>query len=331
MKLSIVIPAFNSESTLHSCLMSIRKSSHREYEIVVVDDSSTDSTSSVAAQFADCFLTHKINRGRSAARNTGAQSAKEDIIVFIDSDVMIKPDTLAIIVQHFVEQPEVDAVSGLLAKEHPNNNFFSQYKNLYMHYIFMQLPERIDFLYGSIHALRKKVISPYGTDVLIADDTALGQRLNKDGKKISFVRKLEVIHFKKYNLLTFILNDFRIPYDWGIIFVRYKGWRQLGKGGTGFAHAPIKQLVSVMIAPIILTLGVGCFYCSELTIPLLLFLTTWYILNHRFILFLTKEKGVVFGILSIPVTFFDHLVMACGITAGIISSIFRRNIGETRN
>ena len=325
MRLSIVVPAFNSEGTLASCLASIRKSSFQEYEIIVVDDGSTDSTKLIAARFTDQLIAHKTNRGRSAARNKGAKSAKEEVIVFLDSDVMVKSDTLSIIVRYFVEQPEVDAVSGLLAKQHPNRNFFSQYKNLYMHYIFTQLPEQIDFLYGSIHALRREALLPYGTDVSVADDTALGQRLVKNGKKIAFIPDLEVIHLKSYSLCSFVFNDFRIPFDWAIIFIRNKGWRQLGKGGTGFAHAPVNQLTSLVIAPMNLVLGAGCLYTVQLVVPTILLLTTWYVLNHRFTLFLKRERGVNFGLLSIPVTFVDHLVMDCGIITGVFASIFLRD------
>jgi len=332
MKLSIVIPAFNSEETLGICISSIRNSTFDNYKIIVVDDGSTDLTRAKAMTLADSCLIHQTNRGRSAARNTGAIAAEANVVVFIDSDVIVKSNSLTIIAEYFSRYPKVDAITGLLAKEHPNSNYFSQYKNLYMHYTFRQLPERcIAFLYGSIHAIRKHEIIPYGTDVKIADDTALGQRLVEQGKTISFVKELEVIHLKKYSLQSFVLNDFRIPYDWAIIFVRCKGWRQLGKGGTGFAHSSIKQLASITIVPFVLIMGISSSLDSKFIAPTVLLIFTWYILNHKFVQFLKREKGAVFGLLSIPVTFIDHFIMGCGIVTGILASIFYRKTNTVAN
>jgi len=64
--------------------------------------------------------------------------------------------------------PDCAALTGLLSKEHPNAGFFSQYKNLYMHYIFKKMSERVTFMYGSINAFRKEelaFISPVLTSV----------------------------------------------------------------------------------------------------------------------------------------------------------------------
>jgi len=87
---SVVIPAFNAQDTLNDTLLSVRRQSYRNLEILVVDDGSTDSTSAVVlAHVADdrrVRLLRQQNSGVAAARNTGWQAAQSDLIAFVDAD-----------------------------------------------------------------------------------------------------------------------------------------------------------------------------------------------------------------------------------------------------
>jgi glycosyltransferase involved in cell wall biosynthesis len=330
MKLSIVIPAYNSQDILEPCLKSVRSSIHNDYELIVIDDGSRDATLAIAKKYADEVITHEKNLGRSHARNAGIRCAEGDILVFMDSDVIVQPDTLAQIHDYFSCHEEVDALTGLLSKEHPNQNFFSQYKNLYMNYIFKKLPERVNFLYGSICAIRKRSLMLYDHDINIADDTALGQKLSQDGKQIAFLKDLEVVHLKKYSFRSFVKNDFQIPFDWAKIFLKYRGWKALGKNKTGYLHSPKSQLLSVALAPLIfLTL------LSSLCVPRLISLSgilmsIWFLVNLRFFMFLAKEKGILFACASVPLTFFDNLIMAAGIFCGLLTCLNSRFLKPPR-
>ena len=319
--LSVVIPAHNSEETIEACLKAIKKSVYHDYELIVVDDGSSDKTRFIAEKYADNLIGYSKNLGRIHARISGFKAAKGEIIVNIDSDVVVKADTLTKIADYFSEHREIDALTGLLAKEHHNQNFFSQYKNLYMHYIFSKLPEKITFLYGSIYAIRHNLTKIFASNVKIADDTALGQELTVLGKKIAFLKNIEVIHLKRYGLFSFIKNDFQIPFDWAKIFVTYKGWMQLGKNKAGFLHSSKEQLASIILAPLIGFLFFITVFSDSLLSPILLLILLWSLLNLRFIIFLIKEKGIFFGMLAFFVIFIDNIVMACGILCGFISFI----------
>lgn len=321
--ISIIVPVSNNKSTIEQCLQAIKSSIYQDYELIVVNSSWQDTTHLIAKKYANKVLTIDKKSERSQARNDGWKASTGKIIVNIDSDVLIYPDTLAKINNYLVRHQEVDALTGLLSKKHPHKNFFSQYKNLYMHYIFRKLPERITFLYGSIYAIRKHTSIPPDSDIKTADDTALGQLLVSKGKKIAFLKDLEVTHLKKYTLCSFIKNDFQIPFDWARIFLQHQGWQQLGKNQTGFAHAPKEQLASVLLSPIIILLGlltlIGHFPFFLLLIAVLI----WLILNLHFMAYLTREKGPFFSIFGCLVTFFDNLIMASAILYGFLT-FFKR-------
>lgn len=95
MKLSVVVPAYNQADPLERCLRSLAAQTLPEagYEVVVVDDGSTDRTPEVLAGVRDRVRSVRLprNRGRSAARNAGIEAARGPLVVFVDSDVEVAP------------------------------------------------------------------------------------------------------------------------------------------------------------------------------------------------------------------------------------------------
>ncbi|MCM8775872.1 MAG: glycosyltransferase family 2 protein [Candidatus Omnitrophica bacterium] len=325
-RLSVIVPTHNSQRILEPCLAAVRESHLKDYELIVVDDASTDASRSIARRYADQVIELQGHEDRSRARNTGMRVARGSIFVFIDSDIVIQQDTLGKIDDYFTKHPGVDALTGLLSKQHPHSDFFSQYKNLYMHYVFQKLPARVNFLYGSVSAFKRGCMEGWDDKMEMGEDTALGQKMAAAGKCIHLFKGLEVVHLKKYSLVTFIRNDFRIPFAWAKIFLRYQGWRQLFRHQTGFAHASKGQILSVVLAPMIFLGGMIHFPMrgSYLALAFLI----WFVLNLNFFRFLVREKGIAFGIFSVLVTFLDHLVMAFGIVSGAVAFLGSMGVGS---
>lgn len=92
---SIIIPVFNVEKYISRCLKSVLSQSYKNFEIILVDDGSTDSSLKVCTEIANTdqriHFYHKENGGLSSARNYGMERAIGDFIVFIDSDDMVHP------------------------------------------------------------------------------------------------------------------------------------------------------------------------------------------------------------------------------------------------
>jgi glycosyltransferase involved in cell wall biosynthesis len=96
---SVVIPAFNASATIDETLRSVRSQSHRQLEIIVVDDGSTDDTVVIvkrhAAQDSRITIITQRNSGVAAARNAGWQAARADFVAFIDADDLWTPSKIA--------------------------------------------------------------------------------------------------------------------------------------------------------------------------------------------------------------------------------------------
>ena len=95
-KLSIIIPVFNVEKYVQTCLDSVIEQSFRDFEVIVVDDGSTDGSPAIcdaaAKQDGRIRVIHQRNGGLSAARNAGLDIARGEWIGFLDSDDFILPD-----------------------------------------------------------------------------------------------------------------------------------------------------------------------------------------------------------------------------------------------
>lgn len=100
--ISIIIPVYNVEKYLRVCLDSVINQSYSDYEVILVDDGSTDSSPAICDKYCSkdnrFQVIHQENMGLASARNTGIRAAKGDYMYFIDSDDCIHPDLLKIMV-----------------------------------------------------------------------------------------------------------------------------------------------------------------------------------------------------------------------------------------
>ena len=94
-KVSIVVASYNGDRTLAACLESLQRLNYPDYEVILVDDGSTDSTSEMVRRFEKVrYLRHERNLGLSAARNTGIAAATGEIVAFTDADCRADEDWL---------------------------------------------------------------------------------------------------------------------------------------------------------------------------------------------------------------------------------------------
>ncbi len=107
--ISVVIPNYNNAPTLARAIDSVLAQSHPAFEIVVVDDGSTDASAEVAAGFGERIrYVRQPNGGVSAARNNGARLAQGDWIAFLDADDVYLPDRLAAHARWIAREPDID-------------------------------------------------------------------------------------------------------------------------------------------------------------------------------------------------------------------------------
>ncbi len=321
MKISVIIPTYNGEATLRQCLEAVYRSDYPDYEVVVVDDCSTDATPQIAAEFPCRVVCHEVNRGAAVAKNTGAAAAEGDVVFFIDSDVIVRPDALSLIAED-LRDPSVDAVVGLLDEAMPYPEFASQFKNLWMHYTYARLPEFVGVFYTSAAAARKKVFESLGgfderyTGASITEDIELGMRLLTAGYRVRLDKRLTVVHLKRYTLWGLIRTDIARSAGLTKTLIRNK----LERTGTRYyASVPWFFTASVPFAAL-LALGLlllPVFPGPAGTASALALAAVWGF-NAPFLAFLGRARGVKFFLQSLLFLPVNLWVSGIGALKGVL-------------
>ena len=125
--ISVIVPAFNAAETfgIGPVSAAFLASDYANFEVIVVDDHSTDDTRAVARSLPCKLIERPVNEGAAGARNLGAAAASGSILFFVDADISIQPDSLRRIVTLLDEHPELAAVFGSYQAETPPADFFS--------------------------------------------------------------------------------------------------------------------------------------------------------------------------------------------------------------
>lgn len=115
MKISVIVPAYNVQKYLKRCIESLLSQNYKIYELIIVDDGSTDGTAEIADKFAEKYdfikVIHKRNAGLGMARNTGIDNATGEYLLFLDSDDYFNSD----LIMHFVEAAKENYADALIS------------------------------------------------------------------------------------------------------------------------------------------------------------------------------------------------------------------------
>lgn len=162
--LSVIIPAYNEEGYLDRCLQSLASQTTLPYEVIVVDNNSTDRTAEIADRYPFVTLVHEQAQGLYYARQTGMHVASGDVLCRIDADTVVDPGWIESISNAFQDK-SVDALTGPVGYHDfvlPQTSQWLEDKLLKL-----ALKIRYNFLFGCNMAVRRSVwehVSPYLCD-----------------------------------------------------------------------------------------------------------------------------------------------------------------------
>lgn len=216
--ISVVIPAYNEEKYLPACLLSIRHQTFKDFELIVVDNNSTDSTAKIAKLYEAKVVPEK-KQGMIPARERGFREAKAEIIARTDADTVVTPDWLKVIYETFTKHPEVVGMTGLWLSS--SSKVPDKVIGTYSYFISVKMGKFLSghtFLLGPNMAIRKsawKKIKVTPDDRKVHEDIDLSCHLAKIGK-IIFNKKMKVyFSFRRLETLSGIkryLGEYPLRY-----------------------------------------------------------------------------------------------------------------------
>jgi len=314
-KISFIIPVYNRPGETGELLQSLSRQTIRDFEVVIVEDGSTESSEPVVAQYRellDISYFYKENSGPGPSRNFACEKARGDYMIFLDSDCILPVDYFEI-VRETLERNYTDAFGGP-DRAHKDFTSFQKAINFSMTSFLttggirggnekMEKFHPRSFNMG----LSKEVYKATGgfSTMRFGEDVDLSIRILEKGFTTQLIGEAFVYHKRRTNLRLF----FKQVYNSGIARINL----QLRHPGT---------LKLVHTAPAVFTLGV-------ILLLLLSFLLSWYfivpVLFHMLLLFLSavfQTRSLAIGLLAL-ITSYTQL-FAYGI--GFLNAFWRRKV-----
>lgn len=297
MKASVIIPAYNAKNTIAACLDAIKRGDYKgDYEIILVDDGSTDDTAEIASRFEGVRVIKQNNAGPASARNRGAKEAQGDIIIFTDSDCAPERDWMNQMLGPFDLDPDVVGVKG--AYKSRQQELAARFVQLEYEdkYDYMKHDKYIDFIDTYSAAFKRPVfieMNGYDTSfpVACAEDIELSYRISKKGYKMVFNPSAVVYHIHPNRLWQYLKKKYKFAY-WRMLAIK-KNPGKLVKD----SHTPQTMKIQVLLpAAIIGSLAAGIIWTDMAYFAILL--------------------GMVFLITTVP---FTIKAMAKDFIAGVLS------------
>lgn len=325
-KLSIVVPTYNSQTTIVPLLISINNSNFSHFgkiEAIIVDDFSRDKTAEEIEKikkklkFAIRVIKNRKNQGPAKTRNLGVLKAKGRFILFLDSDVILYKNTLK--KAYELMEKGHRAFTGIWHYRQLTKDFFPQFKALRdWSYWFIEREKNFRYYLFStrIAGIEKRLfnkIGKFNTDYYEAtvEDIELTYRIEKE-TKIKFHPQLMVKH-EFENFYVIAKKYFKRSRDWSELYEKRLRFDPV-------ATSKKEAAKSIIIALVLLLFLMSIFEPFFLyTILVLLIGFIW--LESKFWGFLIRKKGLIFFLKAIPVSIVLYLIIDCGAFFGFLKKM----------
>jgi len=223
---SVIIPVRNGGRPFIRCLQALVHSERKPAEIIVAANGCFDRSVEVAQLCETTLIEIPQAIGPAAARNTAARMAHGEILLFLDADVAVHPDTLDRFQAFFREHTDIAACFGSYDDAPPETNFFSQYKNLFHHFIHQQANPKATTFWAGCGAIRRKVFENVGGfderfRYPSVEDIELGYRLTAREHLIRLDKDILATHLKRWSIADVLHSDiFRRALPWARLIFR---------------------------------------------------------------------------------------------------------------
>jgi glycosyltransferase involved in cell wall biosynthesis len=297
--LSVIVPVYNGTNDLKHCLAALAASHYDNFEVLVVDDGSTEPVEALVDQYGFRYLRLEGPGGPARARNRGAAHVQGQYLVFVDADVCVHQDTLARFAERFAADPAIDAIVGCYDDSPAVTTFLSQYKNLFHHYVHHRCDGMISTFWSGCGAIRRELFIAWGFDERqyrrpSIEDVELGTWLYAAGHRIILDNRIQGKHLKRWTLGKLLKTD---------IFDRGIPWTHLmlraGRLANTLNVQPMQRLSVALVYLMGLSACLGLWWPQTwlVTIPLAVLVS---VLNYDFYRYFSKRLGFWFALRVVP-------------------------------
>lgn len=298
-------------------------------EVIVVDDGSPEAAVSARATargFRSLRLGH--SHGPAIARNRGAAAATAAIVLFIDADIVVRPDIVDRVREQFIAAPDLAALFGSYDTTPEAPQLVSQFKNLTHHYVHQQGRDDAFTFWAGCGAVRRDVFlqlggfnEGYGRPCI--EDVELGYRLRRAGHRIALVKSLQVTHLKRWTLRGLVATD---------VFDRGVPWTELILEHPDITAGDLNLSFKARASLVLTWLGLLALLVSLVWPPALVAglgaLAAVIVLDRRYFAWLARVRGAAFALRCVPLHLLYQLYSGVAGALGVVR-YFSRSTGDT--
>lgn len=261
----------------------------------------------LAVEKALSYVRLENQEGPAGARNQGVKRSRNPYILFVDADVVLQAQALEWIRESldlYSHRPDVAGVLGSYADTVPWDDFLTNFKNLYVCFIYQITETLSPYLHTPIFCVKKEIlVKAGGFDPCSAttEDFRLGVLLGSQGHHFVIDRRVKGRHLKRYTLRSVAREDWRRISDLSVIKLSPEQRWFVFK-----AHRPHRVLAILMPGLVLLSLVLAITDPAWGVLGALL-LTMFLVANIGFLAYCARQKGVVFAIKSCAFLFLEML------------------------
>ena len=215
-RISVVIPNHNGSATIGTCLQSLFSSRYPAFEVVVVDDCSSDSSIDIIRHFPCRLIRFDHHAGASKARNAGARESSGDALFFIDADCVVQEDTLARVADAFLGNPD-RIIGGSYAPVAYDDSFYSTFQSVFINYSELKNQEP-DYIASHAMVIGTEIFVKNGgfpeAFMPILEDVEFSHRLKRNGVRLLMDSSILVRHIFNFDLRRSLRNAVKKSKYW---------------------------------------------------------------------------------------------------------------------
>ena len=322
--ISVIIPNHNGAKTIGLCLDAAFASQYDNFEVVVVDDCSSDNSLAIIEKYPCRLFRLQEQGGASRARNTGAENSSGQVFFFIDADCLLQKDTLEKAAAAYRDEGPGVILGGTYTPLPFDLSFFSIFQSIYIHYSETKNPGTPDYVATHAMLIEKDLWQKSGgfneQFMPILEDVEFSHRLKKMGARLCMAPDILVQHIFNFSFVRSMRNGMRKSKYWSIYSVKNRDL--LSDSGTAsreFKFNVLSCFMNVLLALLAVLLQSWVFGL----LLLLLFGSNLY-LNRGLARIFFRVGGPFF---AIPAVLYYTFVYPFAVGIGVCSAVFSQHFG----
>jgi glycosyltransferase involved in cell wall biosynthesis len=326
---SVIVPVFNSEGLIENCLGAIKGQEAIDldaFELIVVDDASTDSSGKKAHRICDKLITLERNSGAATSRNRGAVEAAGDILIFVDADVILEPLALSKLLSAFKKDQGISAAVGSYTETPADPGLISACHNAFTLYHHDLSLDEMDWFWGALGAVRKEAFMDVGGfderyRGASCEDMELGLALSAKGHRIVYYPEAKGSHARHFTFFGMLEND----YKKAVLGTKLRLAGRLPKRAPGFVNfrnLGSMSLLALSPLPALMNIAVPFPHLAETYFVILLLLL---VINLPYYRHLRELLDLRLGFVLAFLHWAQLLAILAGALAGVVGHILGRS------